>query len=136
MKVPQPMFLTFSFTLPSNLSLPPSLPPLDLLLPLQPTNLPDTHCCCSVLSHTSCQVNQPLFSVSPHQIAIWSCSLVPLDRNGKRMKYYSTFLTPHQRGKPAHAKNTNTTARVSNMTESAQPHISTSVGRSLFLYIH
>ena len=30
----------------------------------------------------------------------------------------------------------NTTARVSNMTESAQPHIGTSVGRSLFLYIH
>ena len=29
----------------------------------------------------------------------------------------------------------NTTARVSNMTESAQPHISTSVWRSLFLYI-
>ncbi len=29
-----------------------------------------------------------------------------------------------------------TTARVSNMTESAQPHISTSVGRSLFFYTH
>ena len=118
MKVPRPMFLPFSFALPSNLSLPPSLSPslppsllpLDLPLPVQPTNLPDTHCCCSVLSHTSCQVNQPLFSVSPHQIAIWSCSLVPLDRNGKCMKYYSTLLTPHQRGKPAHVKHTNATA--------------------------
>ena len=30
----------------------------------------------------------------------------------------------------------NTTARVSNMTESAQPHISTSVWRSLFFYVH
>ena len=30
----------------------------------------------------------------------------------------------------------NTTARVSNMTESAQPHISTSVGKSPFFYTH